>query len=329
MKVKHLPLILLTFFLSIPNSYALICKRVDGIIRDSIEIDTNTAIPSTLPEGTILWRQPTRTLTVECWVDIPGHPSEKVYFYPNPDKRDLGDDIEVGVTFQGKDYLYSSLPGGKLDIGWYVRGCAAEPCGIQKERKRLTYSIFFSKKSPASANKEGPLAPFPWYRAFQLDGVGGVRPGQSYNLTVRGLGDFRYVPCASTVSISPSTINFGPISTSGAAFGATIKETPFTITEMRSCNAVYGVSGYLEPLNATLSSDERTLIPTNNDSVGIAILDPRDQTVIPFKQEFVLTPEGTGSQYNSREFLARLTWMSATPQLGEFNAGATLNIFYK
>ncbi|MDH4870885.1 fimbrial protein [Pseudomonas sp. BN515] len=331
MKIKQLPLIFLTFFLSTRYSYALICQGASsGRIDESITIYTTTAIPSTLPEGTILWRQPTKTIKVECWVDINGQPSEKIYFYPNPNKKDLGDDIEVGVTFQGKDYLYSSLPGGKLDIGWYVRGCPNESvCGIQKERKTLTYSIFFSKKSPASENKEGALASLPSYRAFQLDGKGGVRPGKSYNLTVRGLGGFRYVPCASTVSISPSTINFGQISTHGAATGATIKETPFTVTEKRSCNAVYGVSGYLEPLNATLSYDEKTLIPTDNNSVGIAILDPRDQTVIPFKQEFVLTPEGASSQYNSREFLARLKWMVGTPKLGEFNAGATLNIFYK
>ncbi len=331
MKIKQFPLVFLTFFLSIPYSYALKCKEYyDDRTSDWITIDTTTAIPSTLPEGTILWRQPTQTITVACWVDINGQGGEKIYFYTNPNDMDLGDDIEVGVTFQGKDYLYSTLPGGKLDIGWYVRGCPNESvCGIYKERKSMTYSIFFSKKSPASEGREGSLSPLPSYRAFQFDGKGGVRRGKSYNLTIHGLDKFRYVPCASTVSISPSTINFGQISTSGAATGATIKETPFTITERRSCDSVYGVSGYLDPLNATLSFDEKTLIPTDNNSVGINILDLSDQTIIPFKREFVLTAKGAGSQYNSREFLARLKWMVGTPKLGEFNAGATLNIFYK
>lgn len=140
---------------------------------------------------------------------------------------------------------------------------------------------------------------------------------------------FRYAPCASTVSISPSTIDFGPISTSGAKAGATILETPFTITEQRSCDAVYGVSGSLEPLNATLSSDWKTLIPTDNDSVGITILDASDQTGILFKREFVLSPTGSSFQSNSREFLARLKWMDDKPKLGRFNAGATLNIYYR
>ncbi|MNQ68390.1 hypothetical protein D3C85_829430 [compost metagenome] len=331
MNIKKLPLIFLTFFLSIPYSHALICQKISsGTINDSTMIYSTQAIPSTLPEGTILWRQPTQNLIVECWVDLNGRPAENIYFYPNPGKLDLGRDIEAGVTYGGRDYLFSSLVGGRLDLGWRVMGCPEnDDCGWKKERKTMSYAIFFAKKSPPTEDKEGALTGLSGYQAFQIDGERGARLGKSYNLTINGLNKFRYTPCASTVSISPSTINFGPISPYGAKAGATINETPFTITEKRSCNAVYGVSGYLEPLNATLSSDRNTLIPTDNDSVGITILDASDKTVIPFKQDFVLAPKDIAFQNNSREFLARLKWMEATPKLGQFNAGATLNIFYK
>jgi type 1 fimbria pilin len=331
MKIKKLPLIFLTFFLSIPYSHALICQEVSyGTIADSNTIVSALATPSTLPEGTILWRQPMQTLIVECWVDLNGRPGEKIYFYPNPGKLDLGPDIEAGVTYGGRDYLFSSLVGGRLDLGWSVMGCPEnDTCGWKKERKTMTYSIFFAKKSPPAEDKEGALTGRYSYLAFQIDGQYGARLGKSYNLTINGLNSFRYLPCASTVSISPSTINFGFIAPSGAKAGATIEETPFTITEKRSCDAVYGVSGNLQPLNATLSSDRETLIPTDNDSVGITILDASDQTVIPFKREFVLSPKGSSFRSNSREFLARLKWMDDKPKLGEFNAGATLNIFYK
>lgn len=332
MKIKQLPLIFLTFFLSIPNSYALICEKISyPKINDSYDIYPDTPIPSTLPKGTIFWRQPRQSIMVECWVDINGQGVDKVYLYANPRSLNLGSNIEAGITYQGRDYLFSSLERGALDLVWEpIGGCPeGDTCGWKKERNTLTYSIFFAKKSHPTENQEGTLTVQPSFQAFQLDGRKGVRPGKSYNLTLSDLRRFKFLPCASTVSISPSTINFGPIGTTGAKAGATIEEAPFTITEQRSCDAVYGVSGNLQPLNATLSSDEKTLIPTDNESVGITILDASDQTVIPFKREFVLSPKGSSFQSNSREFLARLKWMDAKPKLGEFNAGATLNIYYR
>ncbi|MBD2837016.1 fimbrial protein [Pseudomonas sp. JM0905a] len=267
---------------------------------------------------------------VECWVDINGQPADRAYLYANPRNINLGSNIEAGITYQGKDYLFSSLEGGRLNLLWEsVGGCPeGDTCGWKKERNTLTYSIFFAKKSHPTENQEGTLTVQPSWRAFQIEGRKGVRPDKSYNLTLSDLRRFKYLPCASTVSISPSTIDFGPIGTTGAKAGATIEEAPFTITEERSCDAVYGVSGNLQPLNATLSSDAKILIPTDNDSVGITILDAGDQTVIPFKREFVLSPKSS-FRSNSREFLARLTWMDDKPKLGRFNAGATLNIYYR
>lgn len=315
-------------FLSIPNSYALKCQKAgSSLINDTTTITDTAAVPNSLPAGTLLWRQPTQRINVECWVDIPNMPGEKIYFYMNPGKVNLGNEIEIGVTYQGKDYLYSSLPGGKLDIGWFVNGCT-ENCGWQKESKSMTYSLFFVKKSPAGDNKEGPMTALANYRAFQFDGVGGVRVGESYNVTAKGLDKFRYLPCESSISIQPNVINFGAIHPSGAVVGATIKEVPFTIIEQRTCQAAYGLGGYLEPLTASLNSAQDTLIPNDNKSVGISLINDDDQRALAFKKEFVLTPKTT-STTNSHSFLARLKWLTATPTVGEFNAGATLDIFYK
>ncbi|WP_447775972.1 fimbrial protein [Pseudomonas chlororaphis] len=317
----------LLFFISIPSSYALKCQK-DGAVSDSTTITTTTAIMNSKPAGTILWRQPTQTIEVECWVDVSGAPDEDIYLYINPAKTELGPDIDIGITYGGKDYLFSSLTEGKLSIGWRVSGCGAGvTCGWQKEKKSLTYSVFFSKKSPAGANKEGLLSPINNYKAFQLDGKGGVRLGSSYNLTVNGLNKFRYVPCTSIVSISPTTVNFGKLSNVNAQIGATITSVPFSINEQRDCDASYGLNANLEPLNATLSSTRDTLIPSNNTSVGISLIKADDQTVVKFKQEFALIPTTT-SRNNSRRLLARLKWMTA-PKLGPFNAGAVLNIYYK
>ena len=328
MQIKKLYIIGWLFCLYIPNSYALICqKKNSSTINDSTTISEVVSIQNSLPSGTILWRQPTQSINVECWVDTEGMPGEKIYFYINPSKVDLGPDIEVGVTYQGKDYLNSSLAGGKLDIGWHVNGCT-ENCGWQKESKVMSYSIFFVKKSPAGDNKEGPISKLNDYRAFQFDGVGGVRPGKSYNITIKGMDKFRYLPCNSVISILPSTIHFGSINTSGAKIGSTIKEIPFTINEQRDCTAAYALGGYFEPLKATLSSNYDTLIPDDNKSVGISIINAENQKEMQFKKEFVLTPKTT-STTNSHQFTARLKWMTPTPTLGGFSAGAIVNIYYK
>lgn len=123
------------FFLSIPNSYALKCQKAgSSLINDTTTITDTAAVPNSLPAGTVLWRQPTQRINVECWVDINGMPGENIYFYMNPNRVSLGNDIEIGVTYEGKDYLASSLPGGKLNIGWFVNGCPAnDTCGWKKK----------------------------------------------------------------------------------------------------------------------------------------------------------------------------------------------------
>lgn len=330
MSFKFILYVGIFFFICVPESYALKCqKKSTALVDDSVVIETNVAIPNQLPAGSILYRQPTQTVEVECWVDINGQPGENIFFYINPRNVNLGDDVEVGVTYQGKDYLSSSLTGGKLDIGWNVRGCQNEMvCGWQKESKTMTYSIFFAKKSPAGASKEGPLVPMANYVAFQFDGKGGVRPGTSYNLTVKGLDGFRYVPCVSSIDVFPATIDFGNIRTSSAKAGEVIKEVPFVISERRSCDAIYGVDGYFEPMKADLSGDMTVLLPRNNTSVGISIVNQANQRVVQFRKAFELTPKSSPLG-NSAQFSARLKWMTDTPVVGGFEAGAIVNIFYK
>ncbi|QBF26865.1 fimbrial protein [Pseudomonas tructae] len=330
MKYREFIFAALFFLIWIPKSYALKCEQKGtALVSDSYLVNTSVAIPNQLPAGTILYRQPSQTVEVLCWVDINGQSEENIYFYVNPRNVSVGDDIEIGVTYEGNDYLSSALAGGKLDIGWSVRGCPNElVCGSQKESKTMTYSIFFAKKSPAGASKEGPLISMANYMAFQFDGKGGVRPGKSYNLTVKGLDRFRYVPCVSSIDIFPGSINFGRFTSSSAKVGEIIKEVPFVVSERRSCDAVYGVDGYLEPMNAVLSEDMTILLPSNNKSVGISIFKGSGQQAVKFREEFELTPK-TSPVGNSAQFTARLQWMTDTPILGGFDAGAIVNIFYK
>lgn len=111
-------------------------------------------------------------------------------------------------------------------------------------------------------------------------------------------------------------------------YGATIKEVPFTINEQRTCSSAYSLIGQLEPLKSTLPANDYTLVPTDNTSVGIRLIDSANQQPMAFQKEFVLTPTTT-SINNTRSFAARLIWMTASPTVGAFNAGAILNVYYK
>lgn len=323
-----------TLLLYIPESYALICTTPSGRTQETTSLNTTIAISNSQPKGTILWRQATQTATIDCWVDFNGYPAESLYLYVNPKGLDIGPDVEVGVTYEGNDYLFSSLAGGKIKTNHKVSGCGPEPeqCGWKKERKSLTYSIFLSKKSPSGPPKEGDLTFTNNYMAFQIDGQYGMRPNKSYNVVTGGTTKLRYIPCESKISINPATIKFGKISSDNAAVGKLIQQVPFTIVEQRTCpnsSSVYGINGYLTPLQAiTVDSYNTTLLPLNNMSVGISLLRQDDGTPLPFKREFTLVPP-TSDLVSTHRFLATLKWRTARPTLGRFDAGAALNIYYK
>ncbi|WP_175925630.1 fimbrial protein [Burkholderia cepacia] len=333
MKLHRFLLLVTALMLWMPKSYALICSLENSSATNATTtIETTIAVPNTLPKGKVLWRQPTQTTTMDCWVDILGFTGEYVYLYINPKDVSLGDDVEVGVTYGGKDYLYSNLPGGKVKTDIWINGCTRD-CGWEKAKNTFTYSIFLVKKSPAGTAKEGTITAITDYMALQFDGQGGARAGKSYNVTVKGLNKLRYVPCESRINISPSTIRFNGISTANPPPKPeqVIVQQPFTIAEVRSCasgSAVYGVNAYLTPVNATLADGNTTLVPSDNPSVGIRLLRADDLTALSFQEEFVLTPE-TSEQSNLHRFLASLKWRTSTPKLGKFNAGAEVEIYYK
>ncbi|EPB6916757.1 fimbrial protein [Pseudomonas aeruginosa] len=330
---KILVVVLLLAFL--PKSYALICTSTGGGVQDSTTVETTVAISNSMPKGTVLWRQNKQTATTDCWVDINGASGEYVYFYVNPNKVDLGPDLEVGVTYQGQDYLYSSLPDGRLNTNMWVNGCGPVPdrCGREKERKTFEFSIFLAKKSPAGGPKEGELSSIKNYIAFQFDGEWGVRPGMSYNFTVKGLDSLRYIPCSSKLTVIPSTVDFGRISLTSPVpqVNQVVKQVPFNIVEQRTClnsSAVYGLNAYLTPIKATLADSNTTLVPKDNSSVGINLLRAETQVPLVFNKEVILT-HPTAAQISTHRFLASLKWRTAKPKLGTFNAGAAIDIYYK
>lgn len=287
-------------------------------------IDDSVLVPKSVPAGTIFWRSPEQRLDYNCWL---GPTSFRVYFFLNPNNTNLGPDVDVGVTLDGRDYLTSS----KQKVHSYTFSANNSLPGqiSHNEGRSYTVSVYLVKKSAAGLPEKDTkvsLSNFTLFRIGKED-----RPiAQSLSLKPGRL-DTGVIPCQSTVSISPTTIDFGSVSSSNATAGQEIARRTFRIAEQRTCTSptIYGLNGMLTPTgNATLADNQGTLVPNDNSSVGISIFDQESQNPIPFQRQFTITPS-VDTAGNVREFDASLKWRTSTPKLGEFNAGAVLEVFYR
>ncbi|AMS18427.1 fimbrial protein [Pseudomonas chlororaphis] len=314
------------------KSYALACLKNNSQAADAIMINTSIAVPNTLPKDTVLWRSENQSISVTCWQDGTG-PSEYVYLYLSPRDRGftkLGPDLELGIGMGGEDLRCSQLPNCRLQLPIHFNGCSNEyGCKYQAKTSSLNFNFFLSKKSPPSVGKEGSLTVVPTYPAFQLDGIGGInpKPDSNFIMTLAGLSNLRYIACSSTLFISLKTVDFGSIAALSAQADKVIKEVPFSITTLKTCNSAYGLNARLTPVAAT-AADGYTLVPNNNSSVGISLLKQQGRSAIPFNKEFTLV-ENSRDQVVVNDFLAQLKWLTSKAILGKFNATATIDVYYK
>ncbi|AZC96353.1 fimbrial protein [Pseudomonas chlororaphis] len=313
------------------KSYALACKKDGTQATDAIMINTSIAVPNSLPKDTVLWRSDNYSISMTCWQDRAGAGSEYVYFYLSPRDQgltQLGPDLEIGIHLNGTDLRCTQLAQCRVQLPIHFTGCATS-CKDKAQTFPLNFNFFLSKRTPPSAGKEGPLTTVLTYPVFQLDGAGGMNtePNSNFVMVVAGLNQLRYVSCSSALSISPKTIDFGAITSTGAQANKVIKESPFSITAIKTCNSAYGLNAYLTPVAATVA-DGYTLVPNNNKSVGISLLKQPSRSAIPFNKEFTLVAP-TRDQMVVNNFLAQLKWRTGKPTLGKFNATATIDVFYK
>lgn len=323
---------ILAAFCASNASAALVCKKNGTIVRDEVNIDTTIAVPRSLPKGTKLWTSPEYEASISCWRDFAPEGGEYVHVYINPldpSNTSLGSDLEVGLRLNGNDIYCSQLTNCSIRLDTYIDGCEWSAGCSDKTRKTfiLKYNLFVAKKSPPAPNREGPLTGVDSHPSFQIDGKGGLNQFTSnYRLTIKGLNKLRYIACTSTLAISPKTIDFGTFTSNAAKNGKIIKEVPFSITANKNCNSVYGLNAIMSPVQATL--DQETLIPNDNKSVAIDLLNAENSSPLAFNTEFVLV-KPSADQVSVNNFIARLRWNTDQPTLGQFNAGATMNIYYK
>ncbi len=321
------------------ESHALACKTTLGYVASTVDVGTTVAIPPTLPVGSVIWRSPQNSVDLQCWKDYPGA-AEWVYLYINiddPKQTQLGGQVEVGLTYNGQDYLCSSpvMQSGKfcrmrLDV--LVRECYYDSgCPGYASTFHVDFGFFIAKKADGKPGQEGSVTgKLHTIRAVQFNGEGGANVSNSnYTVSLKGVDKLRYVGCSSTVDISPRVIDFGVFGSASVKKGATIRERPFSITATKECSSAYGLGGGFFPVSGNLSDANKTLVPANNKSVGIQLLSAEDQKQIEFKKEFPIAPIGSIDRFVQKKMLARLLWNADEAVLGDFNAAAKLEIYYK
>ena len=322
--------------------FALNCTGQDGSLETTATISSSIAVPPTLPIGTVIWRSPTYTIDVKCWQEVHNDWGEYVYLYLNikdPGQLQLGGQIELGLNYDGQDYLCSSPSMQskgycRMKLSTFIDACAPVwGCEDKAKPIQATFNFFIAKKKNGLPGQEGSLPNMPDpYLAVQFNGEKGVNtlPGnRNYSVYLRGLHNLRYVACSATVDITPRIIEFRPVSSFSTQQGTTIEERPIVITAVKTCGSVYGLGGSFIPVSGILADGNTTLVPANNSSVAIQLLNTDDRNPIVFNKEFLLAPVDSGSFNVKKDLTARLFWNANKAILGDFNASAKFEVYYK
>ena len=315
------------------KSFALMCWKSDNKqTEDYVYIDTSIAVPSVLPKDTVLWRSPNYSISITCCQDRDWGP-EQVYFYLSPTGQGaLGSDLEVGINLNGEDLRCSTLDKCRKEIGMHFDGCwTGRGCEGRAKKMTVNFNFFLSKRAGPSTGKEGPITGVNAYPIFQFDGESAINNigGYNFRMTLHGLNNLRYVACASTISLSPKTVDFQSLQAYFASRDQILKELPFSVTANKNCSSAYGLNAMFLPSGSTSLWGSDTLLDNNNKSVGIRLLKQEDRSIIDIGKEFVLVPNSQNQLVVIRNFLAQVRWMTGTPTPGPFNATATIEVYYK
>jgi len=314
---------LLLFWIPI-KSFALACL-VDGTDSASFyeALGTDLAVQADAPDGTIIWESEARSIPVRC-IDNAGGGRENIYFYLNPINYFVGEGIRVGIRYKGIAITRAS---GKYNTGHHSHeGCTLSNCnGWSSARFTLNFSVFIEKYGATPTT--GQATSLTSYSVFQLDGVGGLNASPKYNLNyiLTGLNKIRFVPCSPKLTVTPSTIDFGRLSSGGGQSGQQITVSRFSLNLKRDCATPYTVNARFTPKTGSILSG--LLVPENNSSVGISLLRAENNEKLAYNSWFKLT-DMTGTTPARIDLLAQLFWR-AKPVIGPFDAAVVIDLFYK
>lgn len=308
----------LTLLLVSGHASALACLQQGSNEAKIMEsIPTNVAIPSDAADGSIIWESKTYTINVHCYHDWGPNSSEQVYFYVNPANQALAVGTKVGIRYNGS---VSTQATGRVDTGKTI--LAGQDLDFP-----MTFSVVVLKSgtSPASG-----LSTFSQFRAFQLDGVGGINANPATNLNFVIDGTVRFIGCMATLGFSPSdVIDFGSVDMAGAS-GSTAGERSFTLTATKTCASPYALRISFSPTSSTPSGamlDDYTYKLTNG--LGLTLLDAARGNQAIKAGQFTDFVDLSSSLTASNPYVVRLTRSQLPLTAGPFTVQYVIDLEYR
>ncbi|MGL5389661.1 MAG: fimbrial protein [Serratia sp. (in: enterobacteria)] len=312
------------------NAYALACKNAtDGnaYLTDNL---TSASVPKSAPNGTVIWRSENRTMTVKCWKDQAGNggleaEAENVYTYLNPYASfQRGYGISIGIVANGQT----------IDMNNYrmiIPNVIVPYCNQGADWCRDNASVTFTWNYYVYISKVGDLFG-DYYGAdnylpvFQIDGAGGLNtnPNSNFIYNISGMRNVRFINCNTTVSVTPSDINFGTIVVpENVQVGQLAKSSNFKATVTKDCSSPFKLTAIYSSPADKFGADTLDM----RNGLGIKIKNIMTDSYIQYGD---INSFADLSVNNSIDipFAAELSWIKSVAALGVFNSSLTITVYY-
>lgn len=310
---------------------------LSGNYQERMSVPGTINIPNEATQGTVLWRSPTIRGVFLC-KNTPNGQSHTLAYILNPNKNvePLGLNLDLGVTYNGKDYTCQSSC--NIELKAILPSCTENCPNVLVP---FNYSLFIVKKTPPGDNQDDVVTGVNSHKVLQLSGMdaGTDDPAKMWGLTLADLHLIKYIKCPITVGFSTRNIDFGTMSSGSAAVGnvaSTREVTLFANKDTsglcRGDKTVFSINAFMKaaPLSA-VNAGENLLIPYGADnkpfdSVGIQLL--RNKTVIPFNQEATMF-EASSEISRSQKLDVNLIWRTDRPVAGRFRGGIIMEFYHR
>lgn len=328
--MKRLALILGMLAAAPSAVWAMACERVDGAGLNMYEsIGSPVKVPTYVPDGTVIWRGPTRSIAAICRRDQVAYRDEMepIYFYVNP--RDVAASvwgIDFGMRVNGAD----QWPAGGGEDAAISTGATVPPCLEGAIADCPNSGVFYLSFQPV-IRKRGltPYSPIPDpdYALYQLDGKHGLNVLN--NNFVYHITDLEFIEATScnidvTVTPSPGIVDFGTVQWTTTGFNPTVPTENFSlILDKSGCDSPIGINGYI----TTPYSNMDLILPTRNSNFGIRIVNALSGSPISLSTPFYLANFSSTEMRKEVFFRAEMVSFGEV-ETGPFSATATIEILY-
>ncbi|HHA1933919.1 TPA: fimbrial protein [Enterobacter ludwigii] len=322
-------LLVCVFLLLSQNALAMKCVNANN--GQTVFTDTlaQAAVPSSAPDGTLVWRSATQNLTIQCWEDWGGAYSQTqpVYVYINPADATIGAGIVLGMVLNGHEFPDVSNMNDKWKIpGVTVPKCSNSDSNYCKANYSTTFTLSYyitvkTNNSPPSGHYTGNNT----FDFFQLDGSNGLNTTMNYRYRLTGLQNIRFIGCSAEVNVQPSVIDFGSIPIPSSVTADTlIKSKNFNINVSRSCNDPFALTA----LFTSTSTVENDKVKFND--MYLKLYDLTRNAFIDFSNlnDLIDFADLTDVLEVNLPFRADLYWQGTTPTAGDYTPAITVTVFY-